>query len=122
MSKKLRKGPLFFDDPDDSDTNIDDDVSLRQSSTRGVSHVISNEELLSILQDSDFQENYSDSDYEFKEDEEKDKVTSGVYIVEPDASIRPFVPESHITTNHTTAPLSSAPSSSSSQVPRDQPL
>lgn len=74
MSKKPRKGPLFFDDPDDSDTNIDDDVSLRQSSTRGVSHVISNEELLSILQDSDFEENYSDSDYEFEEDEENDKL------------------------------------------------
>lgn len=33
---------------------------------------------------------YSDSDYEFEEDED----TSGVYIVEPNASLRPFVSES----------------------------
>lgn len=62
-------------------------------------HVISYEELLSILQDSDFEENYSDSNHEFEED------TSGVYIIEPDSSICPFVSESRIT-NYTTASLS----------------
>lgn len=79
MSKKPRKGSLFFDDPGDSDSNIVDDVFSITSSTHDMSHAISNEELLSMLQDSDFEENYNDSDYEF-EDEEDNEDVSGVCI------------------------------------------
>lgn len=81
MSKKERKGLLFFDDPDDSDSNIVDDVSPRPSLTHDVLHTISYEELLSMLQDSDFEENYSDPDHEFEEDEEDDEDVSGIYCI-----------------------------------------
>lgn len=107
MSNQSTKRRLFSDDPSDSDSSTDDIPPKK--STSAPSHFLSEGELLSILQDSDFEENWKISDTESEEnseDDENDEDISGVYIVEPNTSVAPLGSPNPLPTNFLTAPAS----------------
>lgn len=124
MTNQSSKRCLFSDNPSDSDPSTDDIPPKK--STSAPSHFLSEEELLSILQDSDFERNWAVSDIESEEsseDDKNDENISGVYIVEPDTSVPPLGSPNHLPTHFSTSPASlalpvpTATSTSASPVP-----
>lgn len=88
MSKKVTKRHSSINDLDNSDLSIENNITPGPSSSKA-KHVVSNEELLALLENSDFEEDVAESDLS-SEDEEEEENVCGMYIVEPDALVPPL--------------------------------
>lgn len=104
MSKKATKRQSSIKDLDNSDSSTEYNNSPGPSTSKA-KHV-SNEELLVLLENSDFEEDVAESDLS-SEDEEEENVC-GMYIVEPDALVPPLEMPSQMFTNSSIVIPSSA--------------
>jgi len=106
MSKKATKRHSSIKDLDNSDSSIEYN-NLPGPSTSKAKHVVSNEELLALLENSDFEEDVAESDLS-SEDKKEEENVCGMYIVEPDALVPPLEIPSQMSTNSSTVISSSA--------------
>lgn len=96
MSGKSSKRRLSFD----SDSSVDG-ISPGPSKPDTSRCPMNDDELLELLQNSDFEDNLSDGDFDL-ESEDEDEDVNGVYIVQPD-SVVPVESPNPIPTNISTA-------------------
>lgn len=108
MSKKSTKRRLSFDNSESINDNTPGPSNPVTSR-----HDLNDDELLALLLDSDFDENFSDEDIESEDDDEVDEDVNVLYIVEQDTVV-PLESPNHITTNISTA-------SSSHDLPTGSP-
>lgn len=106
MSKKVTKRHSSIKDLDNSGSSIEYKNSTGPSTSKA-KHVVSNEELLALLENSDFEEDVAESGLSSEDEEEEDNVC-GMYIVEPDALVPPLEIPSQMSTNYSSVISSSA--------------